>query len=252
MNDQEILAKFFEARPEFAVQANGSTLLDKVSRPLTVDSLISAASQLEHVLLLAPAYQSAWDEFTFYNPERTNTAERRVFFEAMRKKEQQAAYVHNYNRLIEEVGEVNRGLPISDLQELAATKRENARRKALTSDELRTLAREERPLPKAAELPTVYTLPNGTEIVLTADILKAAGTRNAALSLRDFRFLCERYGSAAVNERMGVPSVQKKQYDPLPDSITRAEVIQALRGPAAHIWKRKYGIDQLNKRVFEV
>ena len=85
----------------------------------------------------------------------------------------------------------------------------------------------------------------------TLEILQAAGTRNADLSIRDFKFLVSRYGSQKVNERMGVPS-QKKQYKPLPDNITRADVIRALRGPAARIWVRDYGHDQLNRKIFEV
>src|SRR6266481_1307164 len=138
MSDEQMIEKVFEARPEFAVGANGPMLLDKASRPLTVESLIHAANQLEDVLLLAPAYQSAWDEYKFYNSEKSGLAFRRIFLEKMRKEELQATYVHDYNALVKELGEDNRGLPIADLREIAATRRENARRKSLSGEELRT------------------------------------------------------------------------------------------------------------------
>src|SRR5258708_3188936 len=81
MSDEQMIENFFEARPEFAVVANGPMLSDKASRPLTVESLIYAANQLEGVLLLAPAYQSAWDEYKFYNSEKRGLALRRILLE---------------------------------------------------------------------------------------------------------------------------------------------------------------------------
>jgi hypothetical protein len=83
--------------------------------------------------------------------------------------------------------------------------------------------------------------------VLTPEVLRTAGQPNAPLPYWDFKYLNSRYPSQ-INERMNEAS--KKQYKPLPDNITRADVIRALRGPAAHIWIRDFGSDALNRRIF--
>jgi len=248
MIDEKLFSEFCKRRPEYAIQANESTLYEAASLPATVGGLCSAADRLEDKLLLAPAYERAWQEFVLLNPERSGTAFRREFFEKMRDKENQSAYVAEYNELIKELGEDLRGLQITDLRELAATKRENRRRLSLSSEQRRDLCRQENPRPLREELPRLYT-PRGhtREIVLTPEVLRTAGKPNAPLPYWDFKYLNSRY-PGQINERMN--AVPKTQYKPLPDNITRGEVIRALRGPAAHIWIREYGEDALNRRIF--
>jgi hypothetical protein len=249
MIDEKLFLEFCKRRPEYAVQANESSLYDLASSPATVESLCAAANRLEDKLLLTPAYQSAWDEFVFLNPDRNGIAFRREFFKKMREKENQAAYVAEYNDLVKELGEDLRGLQITDLRELAAVKRENRRRKSLSGEQLRDLSRIENPRPIREELPWQYT-PRGhtQQIALTPEVLRTAGQPNAPLPFWDFKYLNSRY-PGQINERM---NAAPKQYKPLPDNITRADVIRALRGPAARIWVRDYGHDALNKKIFEV
>ncbi len=122
MNDQEIIAKLFESRLEFAVQANSSSLLERAAKPITVESLNAAADQLRDTLLLASACESAWQEHKFYNPDRKNLAERSLFIEKWRKQE----LLHEYNSLLKELGREDlRGIPLGDLREIAAIEREN-------------------------------------------------------------------------------------------------------------------------------
>jgi len=252
MNEKEFISTFLKQhRPEFDVDANVNLLLDAATRPLTNKSLAEAVFHVEHKLVLAPEYASAWSEHLLYHEDQNTLAHRRIFLAEMRKNELQKRYVHDYNALVKELGEDLRGLPIEDLREIAATRRENARRKSLDVDELRTLAREERPVPQADELPLTY-VPFGKkrEVELTAEVLKRAGSRNAELSVRDFKWLVERYGSEAVNQRMNPASMKK--YELLPKEVSREQVLQALRTEAARSWVRRFGADQLNKRIFEL
>lgn len=249
MIDEKLFSEFCKRRPEYAFQANESMLYSVVSQPATVNSLCAAADQIEHKLLIAPAYKSAWDEFVFLNPDRNGIAFRREFFEKMRDKENQSAYVAEYNDLIKELGEDLRGLQITDLRELAEVKRENhRRRKSLSSEQLRELSRQENPRPIREELPWHYT-PRGhtQQITLSPEVLRTAGQPNAPLPYWDFKYLNSRY-PGQINERMNGAS--KQQHKPLPESVTRAQVIHALRGPAAQIWIRDFGSDQLNRRIF--
>jgi hypothetical protein len=248
MIDEKLFLEFCKRRPEYALQANESTLYNVVSPPATVNSLCAAADHLEHKLLIAPAYKSAWDEYVFLNPDRNGTAFQREFFKKMRDKESQSAYVAEYNALIKELGEDLRGLQITDLRELAAVRRENHRRKSLSGEQLRELSRQENPRPLREELPRLYT-PRGhtREIVLTPEVLRTAGQAGASLPYWDFKYLNSRY-PGQINERMNAAAAPK--YKPLPDNITRGEVIRALRGPAAHIWIRDFGRDALNRRIF--
>src|SRR5713101_5157024 len=115
MIDEKLFSEFCKRRPEYALQANESTLYDAVSPPATVGSLCAAADRLEHKLLIAPEYQSAWDAHVYHGHEN-GLAHRRVFFEKMREKENQAAYEAEYNDLIKELGEDLRDLQITDLR----------------------------------------------------------------------------------------------------------------------------------------
>ena len=247
MIDEKLFLEFCKRRPEYARQANESTLYEVVSSPATVESLVAAADQVEHKLLIAPTYQSAWDAHVLYGGQK-GLAQRRAFFEKMREKENQAAYVAEYNALVKELGEDLRGLQITDLRELAAVKRENHRRKSLSGEELRELIRKENPRPTREELPWDYT-PRGhtQQITLTPEVLRTAGQPNAPLPYWDFKYLNSRY-PGQINERM---NPTKKQYTPLPPHITREDVIHVLRGPAAQIWIRNYGSDALNRRIFQ-
>ena len=162
------------------------------------------------MLLITPALKSAWDAFTLYYPERNTIAHRRQFLDALRQQEIKGAEKREYNDLIKELGREDlRGIPLQDLREIAATQRENKRRKSLNGSQLSELARTERPVPQPAELPQFYTPFGKKEAVeLTAQVLQDAGKRNAALSIYDLKFLVNRYGSK-VNERLGVkPTVQ--------------------------------------------
>jgi hypothetical protein len=202
----EILTKFYKLRPDLDVRANDGFLIEKAEKPISIPSLLVAAHQLEDTLLLTLAYQSAWDEFVFYNPEKKSTAFLRQFLEEMRQKEQK----YEYDSLLKELGREDlRGIPLEDVREIAATQRENNRRKSLPVPQLRELSRLERPVPQPNELPQLYTPFGKKEAVeLTAQVLQDAGKRNAALSVYDLKFLVHRYGSK-VNERIGVkPTVQ--------------------------------------------
>ena len=68
--------------------------------------------------------------------------------------------------------------------------------------------------------------------------------------MRDFKWLMERFGSEAVNQRINPASVKK--YEPLPKEVTREQVLVALRTEAARSWVRRYGADALNKRIFNI
>jgi len=252
MNEKEIITAFVKQhRPEFDVDANVNLLLDVAQRPITPQGLFVAVNAIEHRLLLSPEYASAWSEHLLYHEHENTLAHRRPFLESLRKQELQKQYVHDYNDLIAELGESLRGLPIEDLREIQATRRENARRKSLNREELGVLARQEHPAPQADELPLTY-VPFGKkrEVELTAEVLKRAGSRNAELSLPDFKWLIERYGSKAINERINPASV--KRFEELPAHITREQVLAALRTEAARSWVRRYGADALNKRIFEL
>ena len=81
---------------------------------------------------------------------------------------------------------------------------ENARRKALSVDELRQLARQESPQPTAPQLPLQWTPPGRNQAV---DI----STREALMQLaktdyQAFKQLSEHFGGALVNERLGYKS----------------------------------------------
>jgi hypothetical protein len=80
---------------------------------------------------------------------------------------------------------------------------ENARRKAMSVDELRQLARQERPVPQPDALPQFYTpMGNKEAVELTAEVLRK-------LSTADLKFLIRRFGASEVNKRLGVkPTIQ--------------------------------------------
>lgn len=123
MNDQQALAEFYQLRPELDIRANDSFLIEKAA-PVSIHSLSVAAIQLEDKLLIAPAYESAWQAFVLYNPEKKGTAFRREFFEKMRDKEIQAAKKHEYDSLIKELGREDlRGTPLQDLREIVVKPR---------------------------------------------------------------------------------------------------------------------------------
>jgi len=87
---------------------------------------------------------------------------------------------------------------------------ENARRRSLPMEELKQLARQERPVPQPDVLPQFY-VPIGKkrEVELTADVLRRAGTRTGEISTADLKFLIRRYGASEVNKRLGVkPTIQ--------------------------------------------
>src|SRR5229473_5838975 len=157
MNDREVIAAFLQKyRPEFYVMGN-VPLFDGASRPLTVNSLLSAVNQIEHKLLVAPVYQSAWDAFVLYNEDKSSIAHRRQFFEAMRHKEIQSEEKREYNELMKELGREDlRGIPLQDLREIAATQRENLRRLSLSGRQLHELCKQENPLPQRGALPETW------------------------------------------------------------------------------------------------
>jgi hypothetical protein len=249
MINEDLFKRFCEARPEYGLQANESILYE-VSPSQTVEGLCRAADQQEDKLLLAPEYASAWSAFVFHNPGKEGTAFKREFLKKMRDKEIQAAYERAYNDLVRELGEQLRGLPISDLQEIAATRRENARRKALSAEQLRELSRAENPRTTREELPLLYTPRGATQqITLSAEVLRTAGQPNSPLPLWDFKYLNTRY-PGQINARMN--AAEKPQYRKLPDDVTRQQVIAALRDrELARVWTRTYGADQLNSKIFQ-
>lgn len=203
MNDQQILTEFYQQlRPDLDVRANDRFLIEQSTKPVTVGSLYVSAAQLSAKLVLHPAYESAWQEFVFYNPDRKNLAERNLFLEQMRQKEIQSASRHEYNSLIRELDREDlRGIPLQDLRELAATQRENNRRKSLSGPQLHELSKKENPLPQRGELPTSWF---GADIS-TPQALRSLAKKNVA----SFKALCERFGTREVNKFLGVkPTVQ--------------------------------------------
>jgi hypothetical protein len=203
MNDQQTLAEFYQRkRPDLNVRANDSFLIERAGKPITAESLLIAASQLEGTLLLTPAYQSAWNQFVLFNPKKKSTAFRRQFLDVMRQKEIQSAEKHEYNSLLKELGREDlRGIPLRDLREIAATQRENNRRRSLNGSQLSDLALTERPLPTRGTLPSTWF---GADIS-TPVALRMLAKKNIA----SFRALCERFGTTEVNKFLGVkPTIQ--------------------------------------------
>ena len=247
--ENEILKEFYERHPELNVNANDNVLIEKAA-PVSLQNLEWAADQLEGALLLSPSYKSAWDAYVLYNPEKSGTAFKREFFSKLRDKEAKAAYEQEYEGLVKELGEQVRGLPIEDLRDIAATRRENARRKSLSSEQLRDLSRAENPRPNREELPMLYTPKGHTQqITLSAEVLRTAGQPGSPLPLFDFKYLNTRY-PGQINARMN--AAEKPQYKKLPDSVTKEQVIAALRDrELAKIWTRTYGADQLNSKIFQ-
>ncbi len=123
MNDQEIISAFFASRPEFAVQANASFLIERAGTPLTVQSLAAAAQALRDTLLLAPAYESAWQNHVFYNPDQKGLAHRGIFIENLREKEIQAAATKEHEALVKQLGEKFRGESLDRLRAVAEKRR---------------------------------------------------------------------------------------------------------------------------------
>jgi hypothetical protein len=247
MNDKEVLAQFYKERPEFARDCNGWLLLERAKKPLTIENLTAAANQLEGVLALHPDYEEAWLQFLEYNPgQGKGLAFRRQFFEELREKESK----REYEALVKELGENLRGLPLSDLREIDATRKENKRRLSLNKEDLRDLCIQENP-PQARrdELPQFYT-PRGhsQQIELTPEVLRTAGRPNAPLPFWDFKYLNSRY-PGQINERLNGNS--QRRYKPLPMEVTREHVITAMRNKElAPIWLREYGSTNLNNRIF--
>jgi hypothetical protein len=263
VNEQErkVVEEFYQQNPQWRREANTSFLLERSTKPVTVESLVAAAYLLRESLLLAPDYQEEWENekerlerekelglsSSYHRAEQIGTAHRIAFIEKLREKEMK----EEQERLVEELGGGSfRGLPLEDLRQIAATRKENARRKSLNSAELSALAREERPTPTAPGLPWTYQPFGKTESVeLTAEVLRSAGGRNSPLTIRDFKFLCERWGSDKVNERMNGSS--QRRYKPLPPEVTREQVIAAMRNKElASIWLREHGSQNLNNRIF--
>jgi hypothetical protein len=251
-----ILIFLKEHRREFAVETeaflkqNIEQISARAERPLTQQSMQVAVDRLdeENKLVLAAEYSSAWNQYVLYNEDKSGFAYRKEFLNKMRSVEKRKSYEYEYNELIKLLGEDLRGLQITDLRELAAVKHENRRRRSLPGEKLHELCRQENPRPDREQLPWHCT-PRGhtRQIELTAEVLSTAGRPNASLPFLDFKYLNARY-PGQINARMN--ATPKKQYKPLPNNISRLDVIRALRGPAAHIWKRDYGSGQLSDRVF--
>jgi hypothetical protein len=208
--------------------------------------------------LLSEYYEEEWQDHkerlerdkefdirAYSRPSQIGSAHRIAFIEALRAKEMIAEQA----RLVEELGESFRGLPLEDLRQIAETRKENARRKSLSKEELSALARQERPTPTADELPQFYT-PRGhtQQIELTPEVLRTAGRPNSPLPYWDFKYLNSRY-PGQVNERMNGSS--QRRYKELPPSVTREQVIAAVANKElARIWLREYGSTNLNNRIF--
>ena len=202
MSDKQTLAEFYRLRPELDVRANDGFLIEQAEKPISIQTLAVAATQLERMLLLTPAYQSAWDEFVYYNPSKNNQAIRREFLDEMRAREE----AYEYTALLNEIRhpELRGKVSLPDLREYVAVQRENARRKSLSVPELREISKTENPKPMPDALPQFYVPIGKTEPVeLTAENLRRAGTRTGVLSTADIRFLIRRWGSQKVNERLG-------------------------------------------------
>jgi hypothetical protein len=205
MIDQQILTDFYRQRPEFDVRANDSFIIEKATKPLTIESLWVAADQLRDKLVLAPAFASAWHEFTALNPNRNNAAERNQFAEQMREKEVQLAEKQEYESLITELGRKElRGTSLQDLRNLAAIQRENKRRLSLSRSQLGELARKETGYEKPSEWPKLplRMVPRGqvTSIAIDANYLNNI----AKYDKYEFARLCKLYGCDAVDTRRGI------------------------------------------------
>jgi hypothetical protein len=85
----------------------------------------------------------------------------------------------------------------------------NEERRAMNVQELRELSRIENPAPRPDELPQFYTTIAGKRVELTAETLRAAGSRTGELSTNDLKALIRRFGASEVNKRLGVkPTLQ--------------------------------------------
>jgi hypothetical protein len=255
---EAILAFLKEHRPEFVAEKEAYLRenIEKISARLAGQSLTAQSMHVvidrldeENPLTLAAEYDSAWNQHILYHEDKSGFAFRKECLNKMRTAEKRKSYVHEYNELIKFLGEDLRGHQIADLRELAAVKRENNRRKALPSEQLRELSRQENPRPDREQLPWHYTVrATGKQIELTAEVLSTAGRQNSQLPIWDFKYLNTRY-PGQINARMN-PAPEKKQYKPLPANVTGADVVRAMRGPAARIWLRDYGPDALNNKLF--
>jgi|HubBroStandDraft_6_1064221.scaffolds.fasta_scaffold02488_15 hypothetical protein len=198
MNDQEIIAKFFEVRPEFAVQANISFLRDQAAKPLTVESLSAAADQLRDTLLLAPEYESAFEAFLFHNGKKKNLAERAIFIETMRAKEIQAAASQEYEALIKQLGEKWRGNTIERLREVVEKRRIHNMTASQFKEQRAPTPKEHRPYAEFPTLPEILVLPGNVQ----ATRIDAAFLTN--LPKTDFylyRRLYNKFGGQQITDR---------------------------------------------------
>jgi hypothetical protein len=221
----QALRIFYNEQPWLDVRCNDAILLERAN-PVSVINIRSAASQLKDQLVIAAPFHEAWSEFTTANPDFDVQANRDVMFGLLHgddpsleafedilqssrsmltvtaRAQQRESDVQERERLIAAIGSYNKDLsviPLEDLRDIFATKAENQRRRHLSVEELRKLARTETPAHQAAPLPAEYT----KEILLTM-----ASDRLAKL--------VNRYGDA-VNDRLGYikprqPGVQLTDY----------------------------------------
>lgn len=210
MNHAQVLQQYLAEHPEHDLECNYELLLSESAKPVSLSNIRVAARRLGNRLALSPSYVEAFREFYSRHPELDLEANTNFLTELHHGDEvtiesleellqfsrDKLAVTAAYNQqqseqaerenLFKELGRGFESFGLQDLRHFAAVKRENDRRKGLSSAELRALARQENPAPTAPALPARYT-------------------REAinALGATELKRILHLYGANAVNERKG-------------------------------------------------
>jgi hypothetical protein len=205
MNDKEIVAQFLKLqRPEYDRNANVISLLDylmRVAKPVMVESLNDAVYQLRETLLLAAAYEDAWEDFKFYNPGQTGSAHRIEFIEKMRAKEVQAARTTERDGLLKVLGDKFKNESLERLREVAEKRRIHGLTASQFKEERAAAAPKEtrrKQYDGFVSLPDLLVLPGDIQATkITSEFLRGLPRANYSL----YRWLCSRFGMNQITDR---------------------------------------------------
>jgi hypothetical protein len=139
VNEQErqVVEMFYKQNPQWRRDANTSFLLQRSTKPVTVESLVAAAYLLRDTLLLGEGYDNAWEDYKFYHPGEAGLAHRAIFIEKLRAKEMQEAEAVERAILVKSLGDKFKDEPLQRLREIA----EKRRVYGLTASEFKAEAR---------------------------------------------------------------------------------------------------------------
>ena len=197
---REVVRQFFEAHPQWKADANISFLIEQSAKPLSIETLLSAALVLRDKLLLAPEYEDAWQDYKFYHPGETGLAHRAFFIEQLREKEVRNAASKEYETLITQLGEKFRGQGIERLREVAEKRRVHG----MTASEFREERAAQAPKEVRKHYDGFITLPDS--VCFPGDIQATHITPALLQALPRvdywrYRWLCKRYGMTQISDR---------------------------------------------------